>query len=163
MHDHYWNGWSGRRMIRVCEFERIISEYFTPLKVTIVYDHMDVRIDYIKVDNEDGTFQIYGDLSCPSHIELFNNIFNKPNLKPIVGLEIVDFYAWTEEERNSFVESICKKYRIDEDMFWDVIGDIEAFEKASEEVQSAGDEYAHWLFEQSPLSIIHHGETEQTC
>jgi hypothetical protein len=51
--------WSGRKMIKVCDFKFRISEHFAPSIVTVQFFEDESGLNFIKVDNGDSTFQLY--------------------------------------------------------------------------------------------------------
>jgi hypothetical protein len=50
--------WSGREMILVCDLRTRIEEHFAPRSVTVELFEDQSGINFIRVDNGDGTFQI---------------------------------------------------------------------------------------------------------
>jgi len=149
--------WSGRLMIKICDFREIIASHFAPRTVEIKFFEDLSGLENIKVNNGDRTFQLYDYWSYPSYIDLFNEIFVNSE-KPIIDIEIVETLLWSAEERDQFVTSTCKEFRIDEGAFWKFYENQSTKESASKDVKQATNRYEKWINEQYPIGLIRKGD-----
>lgn len=142
--------WSGRQMILVGDLKKKIVEYFHPLDTVVEYFDDNSGLNFIRVKNGDGTFQLYDYWSKPTYIDLLNEVF--PGDEPIIEIQIIeDTILWTSEERTAVVERICIDFEIDNELFWNHKDDSASRLKA----WSA---YENWLFENNPISLIREGD-----
>jgi hypothetical protein len=140
------NRWSGKKMIKMGDFRRRIEAFFAPCQVVIEFDEDWSGLDFIRVDEGYGIFQLYTYWSKPSYLDLITEIFGRTGEERINDLKLVDTNVWTEEERQKAVYEICLKYGIEVEQFW----------KQRDHISWA--DYQEWLDNQTPVSLIREGD-----
>jgi len=142
--------WSGQQMILVGDLRKKLVEFFAPLETNVEFYDDDSGLNFIRVKNGDGTFQLYDYWSKPTYIDLLNDVF--PGDEPIIEIQIIDeTILWTHEERDIAVKNICVDLGIEKEKFWDH-GDH------STSRLNAYHAYERWLFENNPISLIREGD-----
>lgn len=148
--------WSGRKMIKVCDFRRRIADHFAPSVITIEFFDDESGLNFIKVDNDDSTFQLYEYWSKPSHLDVINEVFRKlgePLITDLVIPEATIF--WTDKERDETIAAIIDRHGLSIEELWK---SYEPGHESHDKWKAARDEYDRWFFEQKAISLVREGD-----
>lgn len=76
------------KFISVENFIKCIQEYFAPRKTEVRFFEDFSGLQYIRVDNGDGTFAVYEYWTKPTYIDILNKIFRQKNELKIIDVEL---------------------------------------------------------------------------
>jgi hypothetical protein len=148
----------GKRVILIEDFVTTIQDYFSPRKVEVEvevereFSEEEWAIEYIKVLNNDRTFELYSYFTKPSIIELINTIFGVPGEPPIIDTRLCEDFFTSVKENDRKQDDIRMKYKLPENS-----SGYEWRQKAdgSNEFQKAIDEYMDWYGSKRGLAFIY--------
>lgn len=108
---------SGSRVILLEDFLAKIEEYFGVRKTEVEFYEDWSGIDYIKVQNDDKTFELYTYDTRPSHIDLINKLFRNEGSPHIENVELKESFIISERERSQKHDEIKAKYNLPKDSY----------------------------------------------
>lgn len=149
--------WSGRSLIKVCDLRARIVRHFAPRPVTVHLFDDGSGIEFIKVDNDDDTFDLFELWSKPSYIEVLNEVFTSPNEPPIVDISVPDTGPWAKDgETVEAVNGICQRHGLARELFpQSLTAGHEMYERW---ILSRAD-YEDWLLQQTLVSLVRAGNS----
>jgi TIR domain-containing protein len=92
----------GRRAIHRENFEAVLQRHFAPRNVDVEFFEDGSGLNYVKLWNDDRTFEIYSYGTRPTHMDLINTVFKSSGDQQIKGLEILDEVLIPVLRRNYF-------------------------------------------------------------
>lgn len=142
---------AGKRVILVEDFVARIKGYFNPRRVEIEFYDDWSGVNYIKVHNDDTTFELYDFYTRPTYLDLVNKVFGDPRDAPIKDLQIRDGYFISGQEEKKKHDEVRKKYNLPEDSFagqWHERGEND------ESFRRAWEEWISWLNGKQVIAFI---------
>jgi hypothetical protein len=108
---------SGRRAIHRADFERQIQKHFAPRVVEVEFYDDGSGIDFIKVWNANGMFELYSYSTRPTAVDLVNSIFSEEGSPKIRGVEILEDSIVPHRESEAKNKELCSKYGLPNDSY----------------------------------------------
>src|SRR5215831_4802339 len=143
----------GRRAIHREDFEATLQKHFAPRNVDVKFFEDGSGLAYIKVWNDDRTFEIYSYGTRPTHIDLINSVFTCGGNQQIKGLEILDDVLISDTESTLKAAELCAKYGLPEDSYPGQWAEI------SESGKRAWDEWEQFWTSKSVVVFLFQDET----
>lgn len=142
----------GKRVIIIEDFIATIQAYFSPRKVEVRFYEDWGEIEYVKVLNNDRTFELYSYFTKPTYIDLINTVFGLPDCPPIIDIKLYEHYFASEEEIARKHDEIRVKFKLPENS-----SGYEWRQQANgkNEFQWAIDEYMAWLESTQGLAFVY--------
>lgn len=142
----------GKRVILLENFTKHIYNYFRPRKVEIEFHEDWSGVEYIKIENNDDTFEYYSFYTRPTVMNLINDIFRRQGDSEIKGIELREEWIISAEERHKKLEEICLKHEYPKYSYpakWmEISDDLEKYNKAYKE-------WDEWLNSKLPVIFIY--------
>lgn len=106
-----------RRVILVGDLVARVQSYFAPRLTEVEFYEDWSGVDYIRVQNPDGTFELFQHETSPSAEELILQVLAAANITGVTGFEVaVDRHVMSERERAAKQSEIARKYGLSEDL-----------------------------------------------
>ena len=143
--------YSGKRVSSVDDFVAKIHRHFAPRPVVLEFFEDWSGIEFIRVENGDGTFELYEFYTKPTQMDLINEIFGDRGGTPITDVEVRDMYLVTANERHAKLREICVRYGFPDDSYpakWEELSEDKT------KIAAAFEEWSNWLDGKRPVSLI---------
>lgn len=141
----------GKRVMLAETFIAHIRDHFHPRAVEVKFWEDSSGVEYVRVENGGGTFELFTEYTEPTLSELIEVVFSREPDYGVEGVAMREAYIVTEQGRRKKLREICIRYGFPENSIpalWRAIG------RDGEKVERALEEWNHWLQGKCPISLI---------
>jgi hypothetical protein len=145
------------RTVLVEDFVRRIHEHFAPRKVEVEFYEGGDGIDFITVENGDGTFALYRYDTNPSAVDVVDQVFRATDGLPVTGVEVVGPPLLREKAMKATLRDVKRIHGIG-----DGVSLGEWCDAAGENGERFRDEWDAWLEGKRPVVFKYEKEEPES-